>query len=137
MAMSAVIMSTESTAHMGNRAMSTAPAGAATTLDRPIMAWLMPPTLPRWRSGTIMEVAACNGVSCAGDPFSGAIGFDPAALIRYLDENVLAQNGFEGYLSVLLAALNEAGALNGAVGRKKSPGQRPGDLLYDTRIQAG
>ncbi|KAF5065839.1 hypothetical protein DSECCO2_270060 [anaerobic digester metagenome] len=28
-------------------------------LERPNMAWFSPPILPRWRSGTIMEVAAC------------------------------------------------------------------------------
>jgi len=38
MAMSAVTRSTDSTAHIGKRAMSTAPAGAAMTLDSPYMA---------------------------------------------------------------------------------------------------
>ncbi len=78
----------------------------------------------------IMEVAGCNGVSCTGDPFSGAIGFDSTALVRFLDENVLAQDGFSGLVSIVLAALNESGALDGVVNFGNTAVNELSDRLY-------
>jgi pimeloyl-ACP methyl ester carboxylesterase len=66
-------------------------------------------------AGLMLSAPALNGVSCAGEPFTGNIKFDPTGIVRYLDS--LITHDEQGTLIVsLLKTLEKAGLIKSAAG---------------------
>lgn len=58
----------------------------------------------------VMYAGAWNGVSSCSEPFSGQIGFDATALVRYIDQ-FLSDDGKGLMISAILGAFRQAGVL--------------------------
>lgn len=62
-------------------------------------------------SGLVLSCPALNGVSCAGEPFSGNVKIDPAGLVRYLDA-FMGEEGQEALIMSLVKVLQKAGLVD-------------------------
>lgn len=60
--------------------------------------------------GLLLSAAALNGVSCAGEPYTGNIKFDPAGIVRYVDSMITHDEQGDLIMS-LLKLLEKAGVI--------------------------
>ena len=65
-------------------------------------------------AGLVLSAAALNGVSCAGEPFSGNIKIDPTGVVRYVD-SFMHNEGKEALITSLVKVLQKAGLVGAAV----------------------
>lgn len=60
--------------------------------------------------GLLLSAAALNGVSCAGEPYTGNIKFDPAGIVRYVD-SMITHDEQGNLIMSLLKLLEKAGVI--------------------------
>ncbi len=61
-------------------------------------------------AGLVLSAPALNGVSCAGEPFSGNIEFDPVGLVRYID-SMITHDEQGNLIMSLLDVLEKVGVI--------------------------
>lgn len=80
-------------------------------------------------AGLVLSAAALNGVSCAGEPFSGNVEIDPAGIVRYVD-GFMHNEGKEALITALVKVLQKAGLVGVAVDAVNNAIEKLADRVY-------
>lgn len=85
-------------------------------------------------NSVVILAGAFNGVSSCGEPFSGRIGFDGAATVRFVD-TILGEGFIEKIVSQVMKSLYASGIMDKLVGQVNAMSDAIMDYIYEETMR--